>query len=77
MRDLKVIWDFRGPDAEHTAKHHVIHLKEYASAKDLPFITIDLEVINEHHTIAYIAISEEHTLAIRNELKPHRAVLYK
>ena len=31
MRKLKLIWDFRGPDALKTAEHHEIHLKEYSA----------------------------------------------
>lgn len=76
MRKLKVIWDFRGPEASRTAEHHVIHLKEYAIAKDLPYIEIDTETVNALHTIAFIAIEESFTTAIRQELKPHRATLY-
>ena len=29
-RQIKLIWDFKGPDALETAKHHCIHLKEFA-----------------------------------------------
>ena len=29
MRNLKLIWDFRGPEALRIAQHHEIHLKEY------------------------------------------------
>ena len=29
MRKLKLIWDFKGPDSEKTAAHHLIHLDEY------------------------------------------------
>ena len=26
-RKIKLIWDFRGPDAQATAEHHTIHLR--------------------------------------------------
>ena len=29
---LKLIWDFRGPDAKHIAEHHAIHLREYVES---------------------------------------------
>ena len=29
MSYLKLIWDFKGPNSEHIAKHHEIHLKEF------------------------------------------------
>ncbi len=76
MRTLKVIWDFRGPEAVKTAEHHVIHLKEYAAIKELPFIEIATETKNEHHTLAFIAIEEQYTAGLRQDLKPHRATLY-
>ncbi|MBZ9628958.1 hypothetical protein LB456_07705 [Psychroflexus sp. CAK57W] len=28
-RQNKLIWDFRGPNAEKTAEHHEIHLKDF------------------------------------------------
>lgn len=34
-KHIKLIWDFRGPEAQKIAEHHVIHLKEYATAHDL------------------------------------------
>ena len=33
MRNLKLIWDFKGPDALKIAQHHEIHLKEYIELK--------------------------------------------
>ena len=30
-RKIKLLWDFRGPDAKETAKHHTIHLKDFAT----------------------------------------------
>ena len=32
---IKLIWDFRGPEALEIAKHHVIHLEEFAKKEDL------------------------------------------
>ena len=29
MRQIKLIWDFRGQAAAKTAEHHEIHLKEF------------------------------------------------
>ena len=33
-RKIKLLWDFRGEDAAETAKHHTIHLKEFAEFKN-------------------------------------------
>ena len=35
MRKLKLIWDFRGPDALKIAQHHEIHLKEFIAIEKL------------------------------------------
>ncbi|MGB7394218.1 MAG: hypothetical protein WA913_07490, partial [Pricia sp.] len=31
-RQLKLIWDFRGPAAAKTAEHHEKHLQDYAAS---------------------------------------------
>jgi len=36
-RKIKLLWDFRGPDAKATAEHHTIHLKEFATLEKLAF----------------------------------------
>ena len=35
-RKIKLLWDFRGEDAAATAKHHTVHLKEFAEIEALP-----------------------------------------
>ena len=35
-RQIKLIWDFRGPDALKTAEHQEIHLKEFIVIEQLP-----------------------------------------
>ena len=34
-RQIKLIWDFRGPASAKTAEHHEIHLKEYIAIEKL------------------------------------------
>lgn len=72
MRKLKLIWDFRGPDAFKIAEHHVIHLKEYANKQVANVFKIDHEILHELHTIAYMIINEEDMKIFRDSLKPHR-----
>jgi len=72
MRKLKLIWDFRGPEALKTAEHHVIHLKEYSERQSNNVYAIDHEVINEVHVIAFMVIDEEDKIYFRDSLKPHR-----
>jgi hypothetical protein len=75
-RQIKLIWDFRGPASAKTAEHHEIHLKEYISIEQLPITITGFEVKNEMHAIAYIVVSEEQMIPLRDTLKPHRGELY-
>ncbi len=76
MRKLKLIWDFRGPDAEQIAKHHLIHLKEYISMHALNISITGVEPLNEIHHIAYMVVDESEMKPIRDALRPHRGQLY-
>lgn len=76
MRNLKLIWDFKGPDSKKIAEHHLIHLNEYAAMKDIKFIATGTEEISKMHSIAYAAINEEKMPQVRDDLKPHRGQLW-
>ncbi|MBB1139243.1 hypothetical protein [Myroides sp. WP-1] len=76
-RLIKLIWDFRGPDAERIAEHHVIHLREYVALEKLPLTLMDKEVINEFHAIAYLVVNDQQMRALRDTLKPHRGEVYE
>ena len=77
MRKLKLIWDFRGPDASKIAEHHEIHLKEYIQLEKLNITITGFEVINEFHSIAYVVVNESDMKPIRDALKPHRGQVYQ
>ena len=76
MRDLKLIWDFKGPAATGTANHHLVHLKEYLELHQIPFIATGVASISTNHTMAYVAINEQYMPKLRDELKPHRGQLW-
>ena len=73
---IKLIWDFRGPEALHTASHHLIHLKEYLLIENIDSKISACEHISEFHSIAYIVVPETQMIAIRDALKPHRGEYY-
>ncbi|HEX8576903.1 MAG TPA: hypothetical protein VF677_11470 [Flavobacterium sp.] len=77
MRKIKLIWDFRGPASEKTAQHHEIHLKEYIEIEKLPLKITGFEVINEMHAIAFMVVTDDFMIAVRDRLKPHRGELYE
>ncbi|MEZ4802565.1 MAG: hypothetical protein R2797_07300 [Gelidibacter sp.] len=76
MRQLKLIWDFRGPKAHKIAEHHEIHLKEYIALKAFVVHKTGVETIHEFHSIAFMVVNEADMKPIRDSLKPHRGQVY-
>ena len=76
-RKIKLIWDFRGPEALKTAEHHCVHLKEFTQIDKLDFDEIDSSQISDFHSIAYVTVAEKDMLIFRDALKPHRAEIAK
>ena len=75
-RKIKLIWDFKGLNAENTAKHHEIHLKEYLILEQLPLETTGFDNFSEVHSIAFMVVDENDMILFRDKLKPHRAEVY-
>ena len=74
---IKLIWDFRGPDAHATAAHHAKHLSEYAAVQALnERITGHLE-FSPIHSIAFMVVNESQMIQVRDALAPHRGELYE
>ncbi|MCG1035977.1 hypothetical protein [Polaribacter sargassicola] len=71
-RKIKLLWDFRGPDAKETAKHHTIHLKEFATLENLTFFEIDIQEKNPMLFAAFITVDEKDMKIYKDALKPHR-----
>ena len=76
-RKIKLIWDFRGPDAARTAEHHDIHLKQYIAIEKLDLNITGFETINELYAIAFMVVRDENMIMVRDALKPHRGELYE
>ncbi len=76
-RKIKLIWDFRGPDALEIAKHHIIHLEEFALKEDLPFHSTGAEPVSELYCMAYITVNESEMITYRDALIPHRGEVAK
>ena len=76
MRKLKLIWDFRGPDAHKIAEHHEIHLREFCDREQTHHKITGHEALNDLHSIAYMVVSEGEMKPIRDALKPHRGQVY-
>ena len=76
MRQIKLIWDFRGEASAKTAEHHEIHLKEYINIEKLPLNITGFEIKNEMHAIAFMVVTDENMISVRDALKPHRGEIY-
>lgn len=75
-RKLKLIWDFRGPDAERTAEHHAIHLKEYLLNHKITPVITGCENPAANHFIAYLVVKKSLMPQVRDALKPHRGQVF-
>lgn len=76
-RKIKLIWDFRGEAAAKTAEHHEIHLKEYIAMEKLPLNITGFDVLGDMHSIAWMVVTDEHMIAVRDALRPHRGELFE
>ena len=76
-RKLKLIWDFKGPDANITARPHAAHLKDFIQMNDLSMKIVKVEELSPAHSIAYLVVTDTEMPPVRNALKPHRGQLYE
>jgi len=76
MQRLKLIWDFRGAYAIKTAKHHEIHLKQYAETEKLTLNITGIENLSDMHAVAFLVVIEPEMPKVRDALKPHRGKIY-
>lgn len=75
-REIKLIWDFRGQASAKTAEHHEIHLKEYILAEKLSPNITGFEIFSEMYAIAFMVVTDENMIQVRDALKPHRGELF-
>jgi hypothetical protein len=76
-RQIKLIWDFRGPASAKTAEHHEIHLNQYIVAEKLSPNNTGFEILNEMHAVAFMVVTDETMIQVRDALKPHRGELFE
>ncbi len=77
-RKIKLIWDFRGPQAFPIAKHHEIHLKDFILAEKLEDRNLTgFQQLTELHSIAFWVVPESEIMKFRDLLKPNRATVYE
>lgn len=74
---IKLIWDFRGPDGQMIAEHHVVHLKEYAASESLSATVFGVEKLSEMHSIAFLVVDKSEMIQTRDALRPHRGQIFQ
>lgn len=72
----KLFWDFRGPAAQQTANHHLIHLKEYFNNQQITARDTGVESNSPSWFSAYCVVTMEQVETLRNALKPHRGTRF-
>jgi len=75
MRRIKMIWDFRGPNAQKIAEHHEVHLKDYIRIEQLKNTETGVTSISDMYSIAFMIADEDSVSVLRQALKPHRGQL--
>ena len=75
-RQIKLIWDFRGPAALKTAEHHVKHLNEFIAMEKTELKITGFKEINDMYSIAFMVVAEKEMIFVRDLLKPHRGEVY-
>jgi hypothetical protein len=75
-KGIKLIWDFRGQASAKTAEHHEIHLKQYIVSEKLSPNITGFEIFSEMHAIAFMVVTDENMIHVRDALKPHRGEVF-
>lgn len=71
---LRLFWDFFGPDAEATARHHRQHLEERFRASGWEAEAFGTSSAGPGHAAATCDVAQELVPAIRAALRPQRAL---
>ena len=73
---IKLIWDFKGQDAQKIAEHHQIHLNQFVNYEKLNIKITGVDFKNELHSIAFLVVEKKDMMLVRDALKPHRGEVY-
>ena len=74
-REITLIWDFHGGDAQKTAEHHVKHLEEFMAREKFEYAATFTQSNADNHCMACMTVQEKDVFTLRDALKPARAVV--
>ena len=76
-KQIQLLWDFRGPASEPTARHFLEHLLQYLNQlnnQDIIHTDSGTKVNNESWCSVFLNTSIESLEKLKSDLKPHRGV---
>ncbi|TXH54680.1 MAG: hypothetical protein E6Q89_07760 [Bacteroidia bacterium] len=74
---IKLIWEYRGPEAQQIAEHYEHHLIEFIEEHKLLHKITGTERLSEMYSVAFMVVDESEIEKGRNILRPRKAVLYQ
>ena len=75
MKNVKLLWDFRGENSFNMATHYHKHLVEFFESKEINLFKSGVEKISDYYHLTYAIIDKIDVNAVKYSLKPHRALL--
>ena len=70
MNKIKLIWEYKGPNANGIAEHQVIHLTEYCLKNKIEKVSTGIEKFQNNTWFAYLILLEDRHAEVAKELKP-------
>lgn len=71
---IRLIWDFFGPDAERTARHHARHLEDFVARENVTDTASGAEAGNPGHWMAFLIVNHDDVTTLRQALRPQRGL---
>jgi len=72
---VAMLWDFFGPNRVQTAEHHLTHLNEFATLKQLTPIALEVLQQEERSVVSFV-LTWSLVQELRPILKPHRGQIW-
>ncbi|MCO6461817.1 MAG: hypothetical protein J5I59_10455 [Saprospiraceae bacterium] len=74
---VKLIWEYRGPEAHQIAEHYEHHLIEFIQEHKLTNQITGVENINDVYSVAFMVVEESEVEKVRSILRPRLAMPYE
>ncbi|HRO84819.1 MAG TPA: hypothetical protein PK110_08370 [Niabella sp.] len=68
----KLIWEYRGPDAQMIAEHYEHHLEDFIKMRNLKSNQIGVEAYSEFYVTAFMIVREDELDVVRQALRPNK-----